>query len=256
MRRTLWSSILFLAFLLPAVELRAELAKADRKAAKAYLAGTLYFRIDAPCGTGRHPMGTYMFPLVEVSPDGVNTEGDTGFSAGWYHAQSTYWGVGPNDTVQLDELSFEDDDTIEVEVEGVGRTEGNDTVIKLVNIHSLDDFKKAADRAFAHVPLQDEHSDWSPEVKKSIADRRLMQGMTKRQVFYVTGTPESVKETEENGKKTEVWTMRQNKGMQIGFWAVSTGSPSAGMPKTLRFIDGKLEEFEASASNGQVDLDD
>lgn len=254
--RFLKSSFLFLVFLFPASELFADLAKADRKAAKAYLSGTLYFRIDAPCGTGRHPMGTYKIPLVEVSPDSVNTEGDTGFSAGWYHAQSTYWGVGPNDTVQLDEMSFEDDNSIEVEVEGVGRTEGNDTVIKFVNVNSLDDFKKAADRAFAKVPLQDEHSDWSPEIKKAIADRRLMQGMTKRQVFYVTGAPESTREAEENGKKTEIWTMRQNKGMQIGFWTVSTGNPSTGMPKTLRFVDGALTEFETSGSGGQVDLDD
>lgn len=255
MRRSLRSSILFLAILFPAAELCAQLSKADRKAAKAHLAGTLYLRIDAPCGTGRHPMGTYMFPLVEVSPDKVNTEGDTGFSAGWYHAQSTYWGVGPNDTVQLDEMSFEDDGSIEVEVEGVGRTEGNDTVIKLVNVRSLDDFKKAADRAFAKVPLQDEHPDWSPEIKKAIADRQLVKGMTKRQVFYVTGMPESTRESEEKGKKVEIWNLRLNKGMQIGFWTVSTATPASGTPKSLRFVDGVLEEFSASGS-GEVDLDD
>ena len=255
MRQTIGSLALGLSALLFAVPVHAQLAKAQRKEATAYLAGTLYMRIDIPCGTGRHPMGTYKFPLVEVSPEGVNTDRGEGFSAGMFHVQSTYWGVGPNDTLKLDEASFEDDGTVEVELEGVGRTEGNDTVIKFVNINTLDDFKKAADRAFSRAPLQDEHPDWSSEVKQAISERRLTLGMTKRQVFYVTGTPESVKESEEEGKKIEVWTMRQSKGVNIGFWSVSADHPSAGLPKTLRFVDGKLENFEAITS-GQVDLDD
>lgn len=243
---------LTLLLFLSASVAQAELTKAERKEAKALLSGTLYTRIDVPCGTGRHPMGTYKFPLVEVSPDGINTEGEQGFSAGWYHAQSTYWGVGPNDTLQLDEMDW-DGDTVEIELEGVGRTDGNDTVIKLVGIRSLDDFRKAAERAFARVPLQDEHDDWSAEIKKAIADRQLLKGMTKRQVFYVTGNPESVRESEEKGKKTEVWTMRENKGVQIGFFSVSASTPS-GTPRTLRFVDGKLEDFEATGS-GAVNLD-
>jgi hypothetical protein len=235
------------------VTLHAELSKQDRKAANGLLSGTLYLRIDAPCGTGRHPMGTYMFPLVEVSPDGVNTEGDMGFSGGAFHAQSTYWGVGPNDTVQLDEMDW-DGDTVEIEFEGVGQTDGNDTVLKFVNINTLDDFRKAAERAFSKVPLQDEHADWPDDVKKAIADRSLMKGMTKRQVFYITGSPESVKESEDKGKKVEVWSMRMNRGMKVGFWTVSAESPSSGMPRTLRFVDGKLEDFEATGSSG-LDLD-
>lgn len=246
-----WLSILMLAGSAAAVQ--AELTKAERKEAKAYLSGTLYARIDIPCGTGRHPMGTYKVPLVEVSPESVNTDGDETFSAGWYHAQSTYWGIAPNDTLELDEMEF-DEDTAEIELEGVGKTEGNDTVIKFIGLRSLDDFKKAADRAFARVPLQDEHADWPAEIKKAVAERRIVKGMTKRQVFYVTGNPESFKETEEKGKKVETWTMRQSKGIQVGFWTMSSDKPASGVPKTLRFVDGKLEDFE-SAPAGGVKLD-
>jgi hypothetical protein len=235
--------------------LHAELNKAQRKEAQSMLSGTLYTRIDVPCGTGRHPMGTYMYPLVEVSPDGVNTDNESSVSAGWYHAQSTYWGISPNDTLRFDEADW-DEDTVELEFEGVGRTDGNDTVIKFVGIHTVDDFKKAFDRAFSRGPLQDEHADWSPEVKKGIADRQLMKGMTKRQVFYVTGSPESSKESEEQGKKVEVWTLRQSKGLKMGFWGFSTGGPATGAPKTLRFVDGKLEDFDAASSGGGVKLDD
>jgi hypothetical protein len=247
-----WLAIVML--LCSATVLQADLTKAERKEAKAYVAGTLYARIDIPCGTGRHPMGTYKVPLVEVSPDGVNTESDETFSAGWYHAQSTYWGISPNDTLQFDEMEF-DEDTVELEFEGVGKTEGNDTVIKYVGIRTLDDFKKATDRAFARKPLQDEHSDWPEDIRKAIGDRRLVKGMTKRQVFYVTGNPESFKESDEKGKQVEVWTMRQNKGVQIGFWTVSSGDAPSGVPKTLRFVDGKLEDFDSSAKGGGVKLD-
>lgn len=233
---------------------QAQLPKQERKEAKAMLSGTLYSRIDLPCGTGRHPMGTYMVPLVEVSPTGVNTDGETGFSGGMFHAQSTYWGVGPNDSLELADLEF-DEDTAEIEFEGVGRTEGNDTVVKFVGIRSLDDFKKAFERTFSKVPLQDEHPDWPEDIRKAIAERRLVKGMSKRQVFYVTGTPESVKEAEDKGKKIETWTMRMNKGMQIGFWGVSSEMPSMGLPKTLKFVDGKLEEFQTTGSGG-VNLDD
>jgi hypothetical protein len=242
-----------LVLLTAAPAARAQLSRADLKQANSYLKGTLYARIDIPCGTGRHPFGTYKIPLVEVSPNGVNTDDEQTFQAGWYHAQSTYWGIAPNDTLQFDEMEFEGD-TAEAEFEGVGKSEGNDTVVKFVGIRSLDDFKKAVDRTFSRVPLQDEHSDWPDDVKKAIADRRLVQGMTKRQVFCVTGSPESFQESEEKGKKVEVWHLRQNKGIQIGFWTASSQTAS-GLPSTLRFVDGKLASFDTSGAGG-VKLDD
>jgi len=248
MMRKLVLSCAVLLLVVAAVPVRAEISKADRKQAKEMFSGTLYTRIDIPCGTGRHPMGTYKFPLVEVSPDSVNTDGEASFSASWYSAQSTYWGVKPNETLRLDDIDY-GDEGIEVELEGVGKSDGNDTVIKFVGINSFADFKKAFDRAFSRVPLQDEHSDWSAEVKQAIANRQLQKGMTKRQAFYVCGAPESVKENTENGKKVEVWTLRENRGVQIGFWGASTGTPT-GLPKTLRFVDGQLTDFEASGASG------
>ena len=235
--------------LLAALPASAQLSRQDRKQAQAMLAGTLYFRIDAPCGLGRQPFGTYKFPLVEVSPTEVKTEGgQSGISGSLYNAQATYWGVGPNDTVSLDEIEW-DEDTAEIEFEGVGATDGNDTVVKFVGLHSLDDFRKAVDLTFAHKPLQDEHDDWSPEVKKSIADRHLMNGMTKRQVFYVTGSPESTRTEEQKGQQVETWTMRQDKGMKVGFWTFSAGEKT-GAPPVLKFVDGKLTDFAASGSQG------
>lgn len=240
--------------LLSTVPAQAGLTKPERKQADAYMKGTLYARIDIPSGTGRHPWGTYKVPLVEVSPEGVNTDDQTTFQAGWFHAQSTYWGIAPNDTLKYDEMEIEDD-VAEIEFEGVGETEGRDTVIKLVGINNLDDFKKAFDLAFARKPLQDEHPDWPEDIRKAIGERKLVKGMTKRQVFCVTGSPESFKESEEKGKKVEVWDLRQNKGIEMGFWVVASGKQETGLPKTLRFVDGKLEDFNTGGSGG-VKLDD
>ena len=79
--------------------------------------------------------------------------------------------------------------------------------------------------------------------------------MSKRQVYYITGSPESVSEQTEDGKPVEVWTLRQSRGIKIGFWAVSSEAPGTGLPKTLRFVDGKLESFDASGTSG-LKLDD
>ena len=93
----------------------AKMPKSDRKEAKRMLDGTLYLRMDAPCATGRHPYGTYKRPLVEVSPEGSNTDTETMMSSSFWHADSTYWGIRVNDSVELDEVDF-DDDEVEIQI--------------------------------------------------------------------------------------------------------------------------------------------
>lgn len=239
-----------LSLVLPSLA-AAELPKKDRKAAVQRLsAGTLYLRIDAPVTQGRHPYGVYYSPIVEVSPTQVNTEAEDGASFGWYHASSTVWAVRVNDSVQYDDIEW-DEDTAEIEFEGVGAADGNDTVIKFIGINSLADFNAAFDLAFSTQPLQDEHPDWPAEIRKAIAERKLVNGMTKRQAYYVVGTPAEVEKTTEDGKDIEIWTLRQ-KGMEIGFFTINPGDQ--GRPAgTLRFEDGKL--ISNSSKTNKLDLD-
>jgi hypothetical protein len=241
----------FAAAILFASTAQAELPKADRKKAAKMLGGTLYFRIDAPCTQGRQPFGVYLSPLVEVSPTGINTDSDQGASFGWYHASSTVWDVHPNDTVELDETDW-DGDSVEIELTGVGKTDGHDTVVKFVQINSLADFEAAFKLAFSNHPLQDEHPDWPDEIRKAIADRKLLPGMNKRQAFYVVGTPGQVDQTTEGEKKIETWTLRRQ-GLEIGFFGVNPGDPTAPAEK-LRFEDGLLVTNTVHNSN-QIDLD-
>jgi len=225
------------------------LSKSDQKAIKDMLSGTLYTRIDIPCATGRHAYGVYQRPLVEVAPDGVNTDADTTYTYSWWHADSTYWGVSPNMPMKLDEVDFEDD-TVEIELEGINEADGNDTVVKFVKIGSLDDFKQCFEKTFCKVPLQDEHSDWSDKVKQAVAKRQLINGMTKKQAFCVTGKPERF----EKKGNTETWYLRQSKGVKTSYF-YSKHDVDTGLPSTVKFVDGKLVDVSGTQGSSSFSLE-
>lgn len=257
MRKLLGLFLVLAVSTVPVATAWGDLSKSDRKQIKDAFEGTLYLRMDAPCATGRHAFGVYKRPLVEISPEGTNTEDtDVMMSASWWHADSTYWGIRVNDPTRLDELDFElDDDEVEVELEGVGPADGNSTVLKFIHIRSLGDFQAAFDNAFSRQPLQEEHTDWSAEIKEAISKRELVNGMSKRQVFYVTGTPERFEKREENGKEVEIWHLRQSKGLKIGYFRAKMGEDT-GLPASIRFEDGKLVDASNVGTSSDFSLDD
>jgi len=230
--------------------------KPERKQIRQKLAGTtLYLKVDAPCVTGRHPFGVYYSPLVEVSPSGVNTEERNGLSFGYGHVDSAYWGIRVNDPVELDDLEF-DGDTFEAEFVGLKQAEDEQTVIKFTGINSYADFERAFEHVFATQPLQYLHDDWSDEIKTAIADRRLLEGMTRRQVYYVTGAPESFERRDEDGVEVEVWKLRASKGVRMGFFGMSSAGVPAGLPDELRFEDGALVNVVGKGTGAGFSLDD
>lgn len=235
---------------------RAEISRQERKAAKAMFPDHFYLRLDAPCNKGRHPYGVYYSPLVEISPQGSNVEADGGASFGWYHAQSTVWAARINDEVELDDLDWEEDDgEVEVELEGLGMADGHHTIVKFVNIWTLADFKAAFEQAFSPIPMQEHHPEWSEEIRAAIGQRHLLNGMNKRQAYYVVGMPARVAKATEDGVAVETWTL-QKQDLEIGFFTMKTGNPGA-PPETLRFEDGKLVSADvATTSVGGLDLDD
>lgn len=252
--RSMFCAAIGIALMLPAATTLGELAKPQRKQAKQLFDGTLYMRLDAPCATGRHTFGTYVRPLVEISPEGSNTDAQNELNASWWHADSTYWGIRVNDPVEFDELEF-DGTEVEIELVGIGPAEDISTVIKFVDIHTLDDFQAAFDRAFSHQPLQEEHDDWPAEIKRAVAERQLVNGMTKRQAYYVTGNPERFEKKEEDGQEIEIWYTRQDRGMQMGFFGVKAGE-TTGLPAELRFEDGQLVNAAATGTSSTFSLDD
>lgn len=234
----------------------AGLSGPDKKEAKKMLEGVLYTRIDVPCETGRHAYGTFKKPLVEMAPEGMvsDVRAGAGFQVNVFSARSAYWALAPNDSVEVDEVDF-DDGSVEIELEGVGDSDGRDSVLKFVKIATLEDFKSAFDRTFSRVPLQDEFPDWPAEIREAIAARRLVPGMSKRQAFYVTGTPVSVNAFREQDKDVEVWNLRQDSGMKMGYWSMKAGG-GTGLPSTLRFEDGTLVDVRGGLSEAGLHLDE
>lgn len=217
--------------------LSAKLNRKEKKAAKASVSGTYYLKVDAPCATGRHPYGTYTKAIVEASPEGLSDTMDTGVNASVFHADTTYWGIKINDPVFVGDLDF-DDGEVAIELLGQGGAEGEETKIKLTGIQSLEDFSAAFIHLLADHPLQDDHDDWSPEMKEAVSGRTFLEGMTKRHAFYIAGKPIKVEKNEAEGVVTETWYLRPDNGIKLGY-LTAEASPS-GFPEWIRFVDGEL----------------
>jgi hypothetical protein len=94
---------------------------------------------------------------------------------------------------------------------GAFRGEDKHGILHFTGITSLADFKAAFDQSFSRVPLQDEHPDWPADIRRAIASRQLIDGMTKRQAYCITGPPASFEQTAKDGKQIEVWRLKTNR---------------------------------------------
>lgn len=230
------------------------LSRQDKKAAKQLLSGKLYVKFDVPCTQGRQPFGVFYSPVVEVSPSGTDSQAEEGASFGWYTAESTVWPIHVNDPVKLDDLDWDDDESsVEIELDGVESADDHHTVVKFIKLTSLADFQAAFDQTFSRRPLQEEHADWPADVRQAIGQRRLLNGMTKRQAYYIVGMPARVEKKTEGDKPVEIWTLHR-KGIQFGFFGVDAGGAGS-PPDTLRFENGLLVAAATSTSPAGLDLD-
>jgi hypothetical protein len=201
--------------------------------ARMMLQTKLYLRIDV-C----YSYGVRRSPVIEVSPDGVDSPSTAREYANWL----TYWSMRVNDPVAPDQVR-QSGGVLEVRKSG-----RSNFMVLFVGIKSMDDFKAAFNRTFSTVPLQDEHPEWSAEVRKAIGERLVLPGMTPEQVYCVTGKPASVEKREANGAKVEIWRPREK--ARVG--RDSRGKTPAGFASTLEtmtFVNGEL----AAAAPGSVD---
>lgn len=225
----------------------------DKRAANEMMQGTLYLRTDIPCIRGSKGCSIWAAPLTEVSPADYSVTGNAaardgrrgprGFIGGaGMQVGTPYWGFGPNDTVRRYRLIWFGDSVV-VWVKGLSPGQGLLPLL-FYGIGNLDNFTAAFNRVFAKVPLHDEHPEWPAEIRKAIAERRVVEGMTKRQAFCVVGLPITTRTGTENGTEVEVWFPRQESGALEGF-----AKPAAtGFPAVLRFAGGKLVKIDTSKS--------
>ncbi len=225
-----------LAVLAGPAALHAQLTAADKQAAEKMMEGVLYLRLDAPCDYGR------MVALLVVSPDGADASRRIG-DLSEENRDNVYWQFGPNAAIHHTVLRW-GIDSVRVWAEGV-RRDRNEIMIDFTGLKTLEDFKKAFDRTFSKAPLQDAHPDWPPEVRKAVAERRLIEGMTKEQAASIVGTPASVETPVADGAEVEIWRPRQQNGKQPIYRGVSTQTR---FPAALTFRAGKLAVIEPAAT--------
>jgi hypothetical protein len=210
--------------------------------------GTLYLRIDLPCyyyypSAGAffsataisiaRSFATQVEPIVQVSPLAVRVPS----ASPGRLSEDVMWRFRPNDLVRYGKL-YNKGGSIDLSIESFPPNE-HEAIVTFVGLKTLADFKAAFDRTFSKVPLQDEHLEWSAEIRKAVAERRLVLGMTPEQAYRVTGNPVSVEKLEENGSKVEIWRLREK--AKVG--RDSKGKTPAGFAsalETITFVDGNL----------------
>ena len=219
----------------------ARLSGQDLKQAKEMVKGTLYLRIDAPIRWWRSG-GFRQYPaadaLLQVSPTEFNVERKLSFPPA---RREVYWGASPNDAVRYGKIRLWGGDALQVWMEGVPPKD-DEVFIDFINIKTLDDFKKAFDLTFSRVPLQDEHPEWPEEIRRAIAERRVIAGMTKQQAFCVVGMPIKTEMGEENGVTVERWFPRNDRGTYARRESTRTGCPAI-----IQVVDGKVSAIEDTA---------
>jgi hypothetical protein len=235
----------------------AELTGKDRDQAKQMTQGELYLRNNVPCRYRSGGFGIGAEVVTEVSPQGVDWERNLKVIEQEKEKKkkrgvdTIYWGFGPNDKIQYGKLYFKGE-VVELWAEGA-KPKDTEIWIRFVQIKTLDDFQKAFDQILSSKRLQDEHADWPENVRQAIAERKLVEGMTKTQAFAVVGTPIAVASSEEGGKKVETWFPRQETGTSGGWGKLL--SATTGFPASLRFVDGVLTVISDVAKGTKVILD-
>lgn len=256
MRTAALAAVLFAAVpvLAAAPVLAGGLSKAEQKAytaeVKAAYPGPVWALKDLPVKTGFTMMVAWVAPIAEVTGETITIDSTARTAMGYGSATSVWFGVRPNDTLELKDVEH-DDGAVTVVFKGVGRSSGRDTKIRVRDATTFAAVKGAFEQLVTTVSPIEANADWTDEVKKAVEGRVLVNGMTKRQAYLVVGEPTEASTKEEDGKKVEIWKPRQNDGMRIGFGGSVTAT---GFPSEIRFEDGKLVGV-ATSSTGGVSLD-
>ena len=208
------------------------------------ISGTLYLRVQVPYKYGIGAWAPYSESMLEASPSGLST--DRKLAEPLKKKEEIYWGYLANTPVHNGKLVSEKDRL----VVWLERVDPNTEVsVDFIDIKSLDDFTKAFNLTFSKVPLQNEHPEWPSDVRAGIAAGKLVVGMTVEQARIVVGAPLSVTAGEDNGAKTETWTLRQDPGLVLGWnkkhGAGTRAAKQTGFPTSITFHDGKLLSIKA-----------
>lgn len=165
----------------------AELSSNDRSVLKEMTRGELYLRNNVPTRYTSGGWGIGAEVVTEVSPSGVEWEKNLQAAheqqqkkgkRRWSGIDTIYWGFGPNDMIRYAKLYFKGNGVVDLWAEGI-KPKNVEIYIRFVGIQNREDFKKAFDLILGPKPIQEDHPEWSPEIRKAIADHTVIEGMTK-----------------------------------------------------------------------------
>ncbi|HZI94680.1 MAG TPA: hypothetical protein VFE84_10585 [Patescibacteria group bacterium] len=239
-------------FVLAGTPLARSLESDLKKEMKAKSSKTFYLKTNVPYFSGRHPYGTYKRPLVTVTAkDGVKIEQSAEIQGGAFHAEGRRLVLRVNDMVKTDDINFDsDENSLEIELVGTGRTGDGDGVLKFVDLRSMDDFSKCWEAAFSDVSIEQKY-DWPADIKQAVVERKVLKGMTLEQVMVAVGDPEKISRSTDNGAKVEIWTIQRGEGSKIGFWTAKTGDKQE---MEIRFENGKVTQIGGTEEQPGIKL--
>ena len=230
-------------------ELKAYVAEFTAQVEAAY-PSTVWALKDLPVKSGLTMGVPWIGPVAEVTLDGYKIEAKGGMESHGVGASGVWFSVRPYDSLEFKECEF-DDGVWTIVFSGVGDSDGRDTKLRLPQKSTFAEVKPVLDQLISATDPLDGYADWSPEVKTAIQKRLVINGMNKRQAYFVVGEPTGSSVREEDGQKIETWSPRQTDGIRIGYAA---GMSATGYPTELRFEDGVLVGV-ATTSTGGVSLD-
>lgn len=243
--------------LTPTTEAHAGMKGKEKKAftaeVEARFAGkAVYARKDLPSYSGTTGWGPFLEPLVEVRPSGVAIDTSEAVKSGFGFAMSVWWGCHVGDALQYENIEIKDD-KIKLLFKGIGPSAGRELRIAIMDTTTLAAVSSQLDELFSTVPLLDEHPDWPEEIKAAIREDRVVEGMNKRQVYYVVGEPSNVTtQKDAEGKELEIWVPRFTDGVRMGFGVTTT---QTGFPTSITFTDGIVTAIVGGKPKGGVSLD-
>lgn len=223
-----------------------------KKALKEKAGKTFYLKTNVPYFQGRHAYGTFKKPIVMVTAkDGVKIEQSAEVQGGVFHAEGRRLVLRVNDAVKTDETEWDaEESSLEIELEGTGRTGEGAGVIKFLDVKSVDDFATCWSAAFSDVSIEQKY-DWPGEIKKAVVERKVLQGMTPEQVMVAVGDPERISRSTDDGRKIEVWTIQRGEGAKMGFWTLKAGDKRE---MEIRFENGKVTQIGSADEQTNIKL--
>lgn len=218
------------------------------KAAKAKK-GRYFLKANLPYVSGRHAFGTYKKPLVTCTAEGLRTQGEAEIKGGLFNIEGRTLSLRINDEIAVDDIEYDgDDDQMDIEVQGKGRTQGGSGVVAFRGLRSLAEFEACWNEVFSDLSIEKKY-EWPEDVRRLVLDRQVTNGMSREQVLVALGNPDRMSKTTESGQEVEIWVVQMGEGSKMGYFSMKAADRRE---VAIRFLAGKVASFESNNAGSDL----